>query len=40
MALDNNLKLVKDKKPAVILDLDETVLNTFDYAGYLIKNLH
>lgn len=23
MALDNNLKLVKDKKPAVILDLDE-----------------
>ncbi|MDU9768610.1 HAD family acid phosphatase, partial [Helicobacter pylori] len=34
MALDNNLKLVKDKKPAVILDLDETVLNTFDYAGY------
>ncbi len=38
MALDNNLKLVKDKKPAVILDLDETVLNTFDYTGYLIKN--
>ncbi len=38
MALDNNLKLVKDKKPAIILDLDETVLNTSDYAGYLIKN--
>ncbi|WP_208353847.1 5'-nucleotidase, lipoprotein e(P4) family [Helicobacter pylori] len=38
MALDNNLKLVKDKKPAVILDLDETVLNTFDYAGYLTKH--
>ncbi|WP_199766373.1 5'-nucleotidase, lipoprotein e(P4) family [Helicobacter acinonychis] len=38
MALDNNLKLVKDKKPAVILDLDETVLSTADYSGYLIKN--
>ncbi|AFI03688.1 acid phosphatase lipoprotein [Helicobacter cetorum MIT 00-7128] len=38
LALDNNLKLIKDKKPAVILDLDETILDTSDYAGYLIKN--
>ncbi|AFI05135.1 hypothetical protein HCD_00515 [Helicobacter cetorum MIT 99-5656] len=38
MALDNNLKFVKNKKPAIILDLDETVLDTSDYAGYLAKN--
>lgn len=38
MALDNNFKFVKDKKLVVILDLDEIVLNIFDYVGYLIKN--
>ncbi|WP_199768910.1 5'-nucleotidase, lipoprotein e(P4) family [Helicobacter cetorum] len=38
IALDNNLKLIKDRKPAIILDLDETVLDTSDYASYLIKN--
>ncbi|WP_199769261.1 5'-nucleotidase, lipoprotein e(P4) family [Helicobacter cetorum] len=38
MALDNNLKFVQNKKPAIILDLDETVVDTSDYASYLIKN--
>ncbi|SQH71276.1 5'-nucleotidase, lipoprotein e(P4) family [Helicobacter mustelae] len=44
MALFTNLKNLKkfkssdDKKPAIILDLDETVLDTSDYAAYLAKN--
>ncbi len=35
---DGNVIVAKDQKIAIIIDLDETVLNNSPYSGYLVKN--